>query len=258
MGYWDEIALHYNALAREGISVDFISETSDLSEYRLIIAPMLYLLQENFAQKLQKFTENGGTLVVTYWSGIVNENDLCWLGNTPHGLVDTLGICHQEIDSMYDGETRCCIPCNESENAAVSCGTLCEVSSTTTAEPLLQYDEDFFKGAPALTRNHIGKGQAYYMATRFETSFYRDFYRDVCKSLFQLPWENPLPDGVLATFRGNWVFLQNTNSKSVVLEGRTLPAYATLIFENNQKTSAMNWGQKVKAANVFFWNDTNQ
>ena len=258
MGYWDEIALHYNALAREGISVDFISETSDLSEYRLIIAPMLYLLQENFAQKLQKFTENGGTLVVTYWSGIVNENDLCWLGNTPHGLVDTLGICHQEIDSMYDDETRRCISSSESKMAEVSCGTLCEVSSTTTAEPLLQYDEDFFKGAPALTRNHVGKGQAYYMATRFETSFYRDFYRDVCKSLFQLPWENPLPDGVLATFRGNWVFLQNTNSKSVVLEGRTLPAYATLIFENDQKTSAMNWRQKVKAANVFFWNDTNQ
>ena len=103
MGYKDELLRHYEALARLGVDVQMVCEDGDLTGYRLVVAPMLYLLREDFAEKLRAFVAGGGTLVVTYWSGVVNETDLCYLGDTPHGLIDVLGVRRLEIDALYDG-----------------------------------------------------------------------------------------------------------------------------------------------------------
>lgn len=43
---------------------------------------------------------------MTYWTGVVDESDLCRLGDTPYGLTKLLGLRRTEIDGMYDGETR--------------------------------------------------------------------------------------------------------------------------------------------------------
>ena len=110
MGYWDELKRHYNALAREGIAVEFVDQNADLTGYGLVVVPMLYLLTDAFAKKLCAFAQNGGTVIVTYWSGVVDESDLCRLGDTPYGLTELLGLRRTEIDGMYDGETRSCMP----------------------------------------------------------------------------------------------------------------------------------------------------
>lgn len=92
LGYWKELACHYNALARRGITVDFVNQESDLTGYGLVIVPMQYLLRNKFAQALCDYTAQGGTVVVTYWTGVVDESDLCYLGDTPYGLTDLLGL----------------------------------------------------------------------------------------------------------------------------------------------------------------------
>ena len=65
---------------------------------------MVYLFREGFDRKLKEYVENGGTLLATYWSGVVDENDRCYLGGTPHGLMDVFGLMAEEIDGLYDGE----------------------------------------------------------------------------------------------------------------------------------------------------------
>ena len=47
----DELKLHYNALAREGISVEFVNQSSDLTGYGLVVVPMVYLLTDAFDPK---------------------------------------------------------------------------------------------------------------------------------------------------------------------------------------------------------------
>lgn len=50
-----------------------------LDSYKLVVAPMLYMFRSGIETKLRTFVENGGILIMTYWSGIVNETDLCYL-----------------------------------------------------------------------------------------------------------------------------------------------------------------------------------
>ena len=233
LSYKHELLRHYTGLRQNGIDVQMIDEDSDIAGYRLIVAPMLYMLREDFAQKLRGFVAAGGTLVVTYWSGVVNETDLCWLGDTPHLLTDVLGVRRMEIDAMYDGETRRCVSvCDELPETA-SGSILCEVAALEGATPLMVYDEDYFAGAPAVTVNHFGEGKAYYVATRFEEDFYKPLYEQICEGCVASCWPGHIAEDVFASRRGDYVFLQNTSDAVVWFKNAELAPYGTAIYKKN-------------------------
>ena len=239
LGYWDELKRHYNALARAGIAVEFGDETADLTGYRLVVVPMLYLLTDDFAKKLCDFAQNGGTVVVTYWTGVVDESDLCRLGDTPYGLTGLLGLRRTEIDGMYDGETRRCTPVSGCTLPEAQASILCEVAvpnDTDPAEPLSVYAEDYFAQHPAAAVHKYGAGRAYYFASRFDEDFYRSFYRDAAKELGLMPaWQQPLPAGVLAVKRGSYVFVQNCTEQPVTVGESELPRYGTAVWNGAQR-----------------------
>ena len=239
LGYWDELKRHYNALARAGIAVEFGDETADLTGYCLVVVPMLYLLTDDFAKKLCDFAQNGGTVVVTYWTGVVDESDLCRLGDTPYGLTGLLGLRRTEIDGMYDGETRRCTPVSGCTLPEAQASILCEVAvpnDTDPAEPLSIYAEDYFAQHPAAAVHKYGAGRAYYLASRFDEDFYRAFYRDAAKELGLMPaWQQPLPAGVLAVKRGNFVFVQNCTEQPVTVGESELPRYGTAVWNGAQR-----------------------
>ena len=239
LGYWDELKRHYNALARAGIAVEFGDETADLTGYRLVVVPMLYLLTDDFAKKLCDFAQNGGTVVVTYWTGVVDESDLCRLGDTPYGLTELLGLRRTEIDGMYDGETRRCTPVPGCALPEAQASILCEVAvpnDTDPAEPLSVYAEDYFAQHPAAAVHKYGAGRAYYLASRFDEDFYRAFYRDAAKELGLMPaWQQPLPAGVLAVKRGSYVFVQNCTEQPVTVGESKLPRYGTAVWNGAQR-----------------------
>ena len=236
MGYWDELKRHYNALAREGIAVEFVDQNADLTGYGLVVVPMLYLLTDAFAKKLCAFAQNGGTVIVTYWSGVVDESDLCRLGDTPYGLTELLGLRRTEIDGMYDGETRRCMPAAGCTLPAAQASTLCEVATLdeeNPAEPLSLYDEDYFAGHPAVAVHRYGKGRAYYLASRFDEAFYRAFYHDAAKEIGLSPaWPEALPEGVLAVRRGSFVFVQNCTEQPVTVGNTVLDRYRTAVWKD--------------------------
>lgn len=82
MFYKETVEKHYYAFRKLGLNVDLPDMTQDLDGYKIVVAPMLYMFRAGFEEKVRKFVENGGTFIMTYWSGVVDENDLCVLGGT--------------------------------------------------------------------------------------------------------------------------------------------------------------------------------
>lgn len=97
---------HYQAFWEQGVPVDVISSDRNLSKYKLVVAPMLYMVREGMGERIEAFVQAGGTFVSTYWSGIVNESDLCFLEGFPGPLRKTLGIWSEEIDSFYHDQSN--------------------------------------------------------------------------------------------------------------------------------------------------------
>jgi beta-galactosidase len=208
---------YYRQFWRLGVPVDVINMDSDFSRYRLLVAPMLYMLRPGVAGRIEQFVKAGGTFVTTYWSGIVNENDLCFLGGFPGPLRKLLGIWAEETDVLYDDEknlVEVVDPNPAGLSGVYEAGIFCDVIHVETAQVLAAYGSQFYAGSPAVTVNSVGKGQAYYVASRNDESFLQDFCTGQVASLgIRRSLRADLPEGVTVQMRTDgkrdYVFLLN-------------------------------------------------
>ena len=220
--YKETVEKSYYAFRKQGLNVDMIDMEQDLDGYKVVAAPMLYMFREGFEEKVRKYVENGGTFILTYWSGIVDSTDLCFLEGTPHGLMDVMGLRSTEIDGLYDGEYNRGVPVRGNElclTKTYTCNHLCELVKTSTAQPLMTYETDFYAGMPALTVNLFGKGKAYHVCADFEQGFYDEVYRKIAKEAGVKRVVAHIPEGVEVCVRRNqdtdYVFVQNFNRQPV-------------------------------------------
>lgn len=199
------------------MAVDIINADVDLSGYQLVIAPMLYMVRDGFAERVDAFVKQGGRFVTTYWSGVVNETDLCHLNGFPGPLRPIMGVWAEEIDGLYDHESNSISGLSGNEQGLVGpyqVTHLCELIHLEGARALATYDSDFYAGRPAVTVNDYGKGQAYYIASRNDLAFQRDFFTTLIQTL-ALPRALPtdLPYGIVAHRRDDgeneFIFVQN-------------------------------------------------
>ena len=180
INYCDEVHEYYHTLLKMHIPVDMVGVEDDISGYKLLIAPMLYMCKDGFDEKVRSFVKNGGTFVTTYFSGYVEDHDLVITGGYPGRLRDILGIWVEESDALPLEETAAKHTFHY-ENETYPAKIMCDLLHLEGAESLGEYDNDFYAGMPAVTVNSFGKGKAYYVATRSEEEFYFTLFERILK-----------------------------------------------------------------------------
>jgi beta-galactosidase len=216
---------HYHAFWKQGIPVDVIASTDDLSEYKLIIAPMFYMLLPGVAESLSEFVRNGGTLLGTFLTGIADENDKVFDSGWPGPLRPVFGVWAEEIDYLYEDEENhiCMTAKSDGMKAEYRVNSICDLIHAEGAEILATYKSDFYAGRPALTVNAFGEGRAYYLAACTDQPFLDDFYRKTADEL-HIPkaLSAALPPGVTAQMRSdgetNYIFVLNFTNRPATVE----------------------------------------
>ena len=241
--YYDTVQKHYKAFWDMSIPVDVINMDCSFSKYKVVVAPMLYMVRPGVGERLEEFVKAGGTLITTYWSGIVDENDLCFLGGFPGPLRKVTGIWSEELDALYDEDVN--YVTIEDNNSLSMKGEykakiFCDLIHSEGAEVLATYKTDFYKGMPALTCNKFGQGEAYYIAFRNNDEFLTDFYRSVAKKIqLQRAIELDLPTGINAQVRrdenNEFVFFMNFTDEDKTID---IKDFNLIDMENNDKIEA--------------------
>lgn len=150
-------AWHEACWARN-IGVDIIGADASLTAYDVVVLPVQYLLTDATVAALRAYVEAGGTLVATYFSGIVDERDHIRLGGYPGALKDLLGVRIEEFHPLPEGSQ---VPLT-----AYGAGRVwSELGRATDADVLATYAIGDAAGSPAVTRNRVGKGAAWYVGT---------------------------------------------------------------------------------------------
>ena len=245
---------HYRPFWKLGVPVDVIESLSDFSAYKLVVAPMLFMLKPGVAERLDAFVKGGGVLELTYLSAIVNETELVFRGGWPGGgLRKMVGIWNEEIDALYPD------PPQRIVGAGALAGEYpvrhyCELVHPEGATVLATYKNDFYAGMPALTVNRYGNGRVYYLAARPEGDAFLDALTKLLVKDVGLTrtLEVDLPEGVTVQQRSGggrtFYFLHNfrhepqsidlgsATLKAIgdgrVLSGRTkLEPFASLVLE---------------------------
>lgn len=167
--YPETVFRAYRALLALGIDVDVISPDDDFTGYSLIVAPMLYMIDEKNARRLADFVQSGNTLAATYLTGYVDDNTLCYLGGFPGSVLkDVFGIVAEEIDTLYPSD---CNHIDIADGAVVrDYAEILRTDLTVSSglEILGRYTDDFYAGRPAVTLNKYGRGRACYIGARID------------------------------------------------------------------------------------------
>ncbi|MGH7744117.1 MAG: beta-galactosidase, partial [Candidatus Dormibacteria bacterium] len=154
----------YSALYHANIGVDFVFPDSvDLSDYKVIVVPPLYIASNALLQRLSDYVRSGGNLVVAFKSGFCNEYSTVRWDIAPGPLREAAGFHYQEFSNLRQPLTLKDDPFHVRAENKVS--EWAEMIIPDTAQSLAYYDDPFFGKYPAITRNSFGKGTFTYEGT---------------------------------------------------------------------------------------------
>ncbi|MCM3444130.1 beta-galactosidase [Metabacillus halosaccharovorans] len=239
--YVDEVHKYYQAFFNHNIQVDMISVDTDLSQYDLVVAPVLYMVKQGYADKIENYVSNGGTFLTTFFSGIVDEHDLVTLGGYPGELRHVLGIWSEEIDALSPEHKNKIVIDKQLGNlkGEYSCNLLFDLIHSEGAEVLATYGEDFYKGMPVLTRNTFGKGQAWYVASSADDEFLQDLVSHLAEEKgFQAEFTAPAGVEITKRYKDGkcFLFVLNHTKEAVLVNIQNVKGINLLTKEQVQET----------------------
>lgn len=184
----ERIRSFYERLWRDGITVDFALPGQDLSEYRLVVAPAQYLLSAADAQNLTRYVESGGTLVVSFFSAIVDENDAVPAGGFVAPLRDALGLTVEEFLPLREGARH---TVQWRGAASLLADAWQEDLVLAGAEAIGTYVDGPGAGGAAITRHTHGSGVGWYISTRLDAAALRTVMTEVYADAGIAPADHP-------------------------------------------------------------------
>jgi len=217
--FHDAIRRYYNAFFRAGINVDMVSPEADLSKYKLVLAPDLFILPDPIAVKLDDYIKKGGVFLTDCRFGVKNENNICHDRTLPGLLSDALGIQIEEYESLSEIEYK--LKVNDKFSGSFTASLYSDWIISNDAEIVAKYDEWPVSSYAAITRNKYGNGIGWYVGTVIkEDAFYDQLIKSLLNDAGITPFVQP-PNGVEISVReGNGrkllFIINHTENKQIV------------------------------------------
>jgi beta-galactosidase len=201
----------YRPLFEAGVTVDFAHPESDLSGYRLVVVPALYLVSEAGAENVRRFTADGGTVLISFFSGIVDPHERVRLGGYPAPWRELLGLRVEDFAPLAEGAAVRLDAVPGSDPGVITeaggAGHVWQdVVGLRGAEPLSRYAEGHLAGQPAVTRHSYGRGAACYLGTLPDRTTLRDLMAQACGRA-GIEFRTDVPPGVEVVRRGDYLFV---------------------------------------------------
>lgn len=177
--YVEQIHRYYRYFHEQNIAVDLVPVDADLSKYKLVAAPVLYMIKEGMQERLTDFVKQGGSLLTTYMSGIVDQSDNVHLGGYPGPLRELAGIWVEEIDALAPEQSNGVSLVNEELTGTSN--LVSDLIHLENAEALAHYTSNFYAGMPAVTKNIFGDGTVYYFGGQLEDQLQDQLFKTIVK-----------------------------------------------------------------------------
>lgn len=211
---WQTMQKHYRYFYDHDIPVDFVSVEDDFSNYDLLIDPMHFLMSKAYLKKLASYVKNGGRVVGTYISGVVDENDLAYMNEWPKELQDIYGVEPLETDVLYPGQSNTL----NFDGHEYKAHDYCETLINCRGKVLAKYASDFYQDTPAVVEHEYGAGKGYYLACRTDYDFLEKFYEKITANLIPEFPVKKFSSNISIQVRENkdqkYYFVQNFSDKS--------------------------------------------
>ena len=227
---------YYKAAKSFGAPVDFVRDTTNFANYPVLIAPAYEMIDQQMIDKLTKYAENGGNLVMSCRSGIMDRNGHLWEAKFYQPMWKLFGAEVESYDLLMPHSPDQ-IKFNNQKFDWTSWGDLLKPFAGT--ETWGMFEGDFYAGTPAIVFHKLGKGTVTYIGVDSKTG---DLERQVLTKLYKqqgIPVEN-YPEGIMVEYRDGFGIAMNYSDKVYEMN---LPANATILIGS----------KSMKTADVLVW-----
>ncbi len=198
--YLEQLKYFHSAFSRYGANIDIVPADADLSHYKVVVAPTMYVYDRKSAENIYRYAINGGTLILTNRSGVKDSNNNCIMQPLPTVYKELVGAEVTEYDPIGNNNQTIV----DFAGNRFSCSQWCDILTLTTAKAYAEYDDGFYRCCPAVTMNRYCNGVVYYVGTICEMDFYESFAGNVMRQT-GIPRLKGLPAGVEVTTRTNGI-----------------------------------------------------
>ncbi|WP_329112517.1 beta-galactosidase [Streptomyces sp. NBC_01353] len=205
---YPEIVRSWHRALWEGhLTAAFAHPAADLTPYRLVVVPHLYLLDDTSIDNLLAYVREGGTLVCGFLTGVADADDRVRPGGMDPRLRELFGI-----DLIHEWWP---LDAGERTDCGEFHGTLWseEIQAAPGAHTVAGYRGGELDGLPAVLRN----GAAWYVSTLPEPAALRDLLGEAARDAGVRPVLDDLPTGVEAVRRGPLLFVLNHRREHTVV-----------------------------------------
>ena len=166
--YFEQPQRLHRAFTSLGMNVDVIGQHEDLSSYRIVCAPELYVTDPAVSERLHAFTRQGGTVILTTRSGVKDMNNNAIMARLPTLYRDMVGAVVAEYNPI-GADT---VPVRFEDGETFGGKQWCDILEPEGAEVMARYDGDFYLGKAAVTRYAFGQGVVWYIGTVGQQALY--------------------------------------------------------------------------------------
>ena len=179
MRYLPEAHRYHRAMRALGVTVDLVAPGADLSAYDLVLVPTLYTLNDAAVSVIVDAVGRGAIVLVTPFSGIVDEHDSIRPGGLPGAFSELLGVVIDEFRPLAANDVVTLASGGSGSIWTDALRTL-PASSGSNVDVIDAFVDGPSHGRPALTRRSVGDGSAWYVATVLDDDSVQSLLRRLC------------------------------------------------------------------------------
>jgi beta-galactosidase len=196
--------------------------------YKLLFVPGVAVMDEATANKIREFVKNGGTVIMTGNSAIVDKSGQVFANTRPGMLSDVFGIrvgSYEETETLneisrksYKGKRLEFIYKGKAVNAESARFDIIESKGAEVIGYLTSLDKDY----PLMTSNQYGKGRAIYVGLPASGDVLNPLLDDLINEL-SIKKGPDVPSGVMARQidKNHFLYLNVTGEpKEIPMKGR--------------------------------------
>jgi beta-galactosidase len=209
--YVDQVTAWYGSIAASHAGMDVIAPGDELSRYKIVFAPLTYVLSEAQAARIRNFVQKGGVFVSNFRLAAKTESSQIVRTPLPGPLLDVMGVMVEDYVPIYSQKQSVKFSGILSGPDA-EIGIWMDVLQPAGAEVLATYSSGNYAGRAAITMNSFGKGKAVYIGGDINAEGLTRVLRTLAAQSGVKPWLE-VPSGVEMTVRASgdkqWIFLLN-------------------------------------------------
>jgi beta-galactosidase len=165
--YLNEIISWYGAVRATQAGVDLVPATQDLSRYKVLCAPVMYVVSAQQAETIRRFVEGGGVFIAGFRLGVKDEHSRIVDTPLPGLLRDVMGVELLDDQPLYSEKQGVSFT-GPLTGPAAPCHIWADILEPQKTEVLATYTEGAYAGKAAITANSFGKGKAVYLGAHLE------------------------------------------------------------------------------------------